>query len=84
VIGTVEGVRFGHRHDRPDALVVVWGRWRRRRLLVPAEQVEDTFPDAELIRLSADPRGGARSGRCERVGLLFQSARRRLHRVHAA
>ncbi len=84
VIGTVEGVRFGHRHDRPDALVVVSGSWRRRRLLVPAEQVEDTFPEAELIRLSADPREGPRSGHRDRVGLLFESARRRLHRVHAA
>jgi len=84
VIGTVEGVRFGQRHDRPDALVVVWGRWRRRRLLVPAEQVEDTFPDAELIRLSGDPREGAPSGHRDRLELLFQSARRRLHRVHAA
>jgi hypothetical protein len=84
VIGTVEGIRFGHRHDRPDALVVASGRWRRRRLLVPADQVEDTFPDAELIRLSVDPRAGMRSGHRDRVGLLFQSARRRLNRVHAA
>jgi hypothetical protein len=87
VIGTVEGVRFGHRHDRPDALVVSCGRWRRRQLLVSAEQVEDTFPDVELIRLSTDPRGRPpHSGHRDRVGPLVQSALRRLHRpwVHAA
>jgi hypothetical protein len=87
VIGTVEGVRFGHRHDRPDALVVACGRWRRRRLLVPAEQVVETFPESELLRISVDPRGRPqRSAHRDRVGPLVQSALRRLHRprVHAA
>jgi hypothetical protein len=87
VIGTVEGVRFGQRHDRPDALVVACGRWRRRELLVPVEHVEDAFPDVEVIRLSADPRGRPpRPGRRDRVGPLVQSALRRLHRprAHAA
>jgi hypothetical protein len=87
VIGTVEGVRFGHRHDRPDALVVACGRWRRRHLLVPAEQVEDTLPDAEVLRLSVDPRGRPpRSGHRDRIAPLVQSTLRRLHRprVHPA
>jgi hypothetical protein len=80
-------VRFGHRHDRPDALVVACGRWRRRRLLVPAEQVVETFPESELLRISVDPRGRPqRSTHRDRVGPLVQSALRRLHRprVHAA
>jgi hypothetical protein len=87
VIGTVEGVRFRHRHDRPDALVVACGRWRRRQVLVPAEQVVEMFPESEVLRISVDPRGRPqRSAHRDRVGPLVQSALRRLHlpRAHAA
>ncbi len=53
--GTVEEVRFGSRHDRPDVLVVRVGRFRRRRLLVPADEVVSLSPRERHVLLSADP-----------------------------
>ncbi len=58
--GTVEEVRFGSRHDRPDVLVVrVGGRLRPRRLLVPAEAVDALSPRERRISLGSDPDSGA-------------------------
>jgi hypothetical protein len=53
--GTVEEVRFRSRHDRPDVLVVRVGRFRRRRLLVPADEVVSLSPRERRVVLSADP-----------------------------
>jgi hypothetical protein len=53
--GTVEEVRFRSRHDRPDVLVVRVGRFRRRRLLVPADEVVSLSPRERRVLLSADP-----------------------------
>jgi hypothetical protein len=40
-VGFVEGLRFISRIDQPDLLEVRGGRFRRQRLLIPIEQVED-------------------------------------------
>lgn len=53
--GTVEEVRFGSRHDRPDVLVVRTGRVRRRRLLVATDDVASLLPRERSVRLSTDP-----------------------------
>jgi hypothetical protein len=55
LLGTVEGVRFGSRHDRPDMLIVAFGI-RRSILRVPVELIEEISPDEQLVMLSADPR----------------------------
>jgi hypothetical protein len=56
-VGVVEEVRFGSRIDRPDFLVVRAGRFGRRRLLVPVEDVEQVRPRAKKLQLrpTADP-----------------------------
>jgi hypothetical protein len=53
--GTVEEVRFGARHDRPDTLLIRTGRLRPRRRLVPAEEVVSLHPWERRIFLGADP-----------------------------
>jgi hypothetical protein len=56
-VGVVEEVRFGSRIDRPDFLVVRGGRFGRRRLLVPVEDVDQVRPRAKRLQLrpTADP-----------------------------
>lgn len=52
-VGTVEEVRYGSRYDRPDRLAVRVGRWRPQLLLVPVEEVDEIYPDEELVLLRA-------------------------------
>jgi hypothetical protein len=52
--GTVEEVRFGSRHDRPDVLLVRVGRLRHRHLLVPTDDVASLSPRERRICLSTD------------------------------
>jgi hypothetical protein len=53
-LGTVEGVRFGSRIDRPEQLEVAVGRVRRQLLLVPVDDVEYVSGEQELIVLHED------------------------------
>jgi hypothetical protein len=56
VLGTVEAVRFGRHHDRPDTLILAPSGPRHRRLHVPVEAIAEISPDEERITVSADPR----------------------------
>jgi hypothetical protein len=47
--GRVEWLRYRSRLDRPDALVVRHGRLRRRRFIVPAEDVREIDPWLERV-----------------------------------
>src|SRR5205814_10041117 len=55
VVGEVEEIRFGSRHDAPDVLVVDSGGLRHRRLLVPAVQVTAIDPDEGRLVISSEP-----------------------------
>lgn len=55
-IGTVEGVRYGSRADRPDALVVRAGFFGRRRLTIPVDQVERINARERVVVLLRSPR----------------------------
>jgi hypothetical protein len=48
-LGVVEGVVYGSRFDRPDALEIRRGRFFRRPLLVPVEDVEAIEPDEAAV-----------------------------------
>ena len=54
-VGFVEGVRFVTRIDRPDVLEVRGGRFGRRLILVPVEQVDEIRPDEQLVVLHSMP-----------------------------
>ena len=56
LLGTVEAVRFGRHHDRPDTLILAPSGPRHRRLHVPVEAIAEISPDEERITVSADPR----------------------------
>jgi hypothetical protein len=56
LLGTVEAVRFGRHHDRPDALILAPSGPRHRRLHVPVEAIAEIAPDEERITVAADPR----------------------------
>ncbi|HZT45101.1 MAG TPA: hypothetical protein VFA24_02885 [Gaiellaceae bacterium] len=45
--GTVEATCFGHRHDRPDELLVTIGR--RRTIALPVAAVVRILPEEELV-----------------------------------
>jgi hypothetical protein len=78
-LGTVEEVRFGRRHDRPDTLIVSGAGRRSRVLLVPVELVAEIRQADELITLSADPREPQHGLR----GKLAGAITRRAHRPRA-
>ncbi len=74
-LGTVEAVRFGRHHDRPDALIVVADGRRYRLLNVPVEDIAEISHEDELITLASDPReprpdhqGRALLGALARIG----------------
>ncbi|MDQ3890030.1 MAG: hypothetical protein M3312_05710 [Actinomycetota bacterium] len=48
-LGTIEALRFESRADRPDALVVRGGIFRRRTILVPVSDVLDILPHEHRI-----------------------------------
>jgi hypothetical protein len=54
--GVVDGVRFLSRVDQPDLLEVRAGLFRRRLLLVPAEEVEGIFSSEKRLVLRSTPR----------------------------
>lgn len=54
--GVVDGVRFLSRVDQPDFLEVRAGLFRRRLLLVPAEEVEGIFSTEKRLVLRSTPR----------------------------
>jgi hypothetical protein len=54
-IGIVEGVRFGSRIDRPDAVEIRGGRFGRRLAVVPVEDVADIRVDERQIVLDEVP-----------------------------
>jgi hypothetical protein len=47
--GRVEWLHYGSRLDRPDAVVIRGGWLRRRRLVVPAEDVREIDPWLERV-----------------------------------
>jgi len=48
-LGVVDGVVYGSRFDRPDALEIRSGRFGRRPLLVPVEEIEAIEPDEAAV-----------------------------------
>ena len=48
-LGTIEALRFESRADRPDALVVRGGMFRRRTILVPVGDVLEILPREHRI-----------------------------------
>ena len=52
-LGVVEGVVYGSRLDRPDALEIRSGRLARQPLLVPVEDVEAIEPDEAAVVVRA-------------------------------
>lgn len=59
-LGVVEGLRFGSRVDRPDALAVRSRRVGGHRLVAVSEVVE-IDPTKRLIKLGTAPSGGRKS-----------------------
>jgi hypothetical protein len=49
LLGTVEGIRYQSRADRPDLIEVRGGLFGRRMLVVPVDEVESVLPDEEAI-----------------------------------
>jgi hypothetical protein len=80
-LGTVEAVRFGRRHDRPDTLIVIRGGHRHKPLLVPVDTVAEISPERAHVTLSLDPRErtSRRSGRA-----LAHALVRRLRHLRSA
>jgi hypothetical protein len=54
-VGSVEGLRFVSRIDRPDLLEVRGGRFGRQLLLVPIEQVDDVRLADRCVVLRSTP-----------------------------
>lgn len=77
-VGFVEGVRFRSRLDRPDLLAVRAGLLRRRRLLVPIEEVVNIVPREERLILRAAP--ASRKSIHEVAGRARPALRRLLER----
>jgi hypothetical protein len=81
VVGTVEGMRFRSRVDRPDLLEVRCGHLGRRLLLIPDDDVELVKPEERLIALHGPgpiPNGGLLRRRL-RLDRLRTSPRALLH-----
>lgn len=55
LVGFVEGLRFVSRIDEPDLLEVRGGRFGRRLLLIPSEQVEEVHVADERVILRGEP-----------------------------
>lgn len=55
LVGYVEGLRFVSRIDRPDVLEVRGGRFGRRLLLIPSEQVKEVHIAEERVLLRGAP-----------------------------
>jgi hypothetical protein len=55
-LGTVEEIRFGRHHDRPDALTVLTESRRHQLLLVAVEDIAEISNEEQLIVLATDPR----------------------------
>lgn len=51
-VGTVEYVRYGSAHDRPDAIFALTGTFRTRVLEVPVDDVEELDPEDETVWIS--------------------------------
>ena len=79
LVGFVEGLRFISRIDQPDLLEVRGGRFGRRLLLIPVEQVEEVRVAEErvLVRSALTPAG-------DLLAELVDRCRRALHVDHAA
>ncbi len=60
-VGTVESLRFGSRHDRPDFLVVRAGALRPRFVVVPVDDVEEIVPARRRVVLAGTARQQARA-----------------------
>jgi hypothetical protein len=52
-IGTVEDVLYGAEHDRPSALLVRTGIFKRRLEAISLEDVEAIYPRAQRLSLRA-------------------------------
>jgi hypothetical protein len=59
-LGVVDGVVYGSRFDRPDVLEVRSGRFGRRPLLVPVEDVEAIEPDEAAVVVRAGSSSASR------------------------
>lgn len=55
-IGRVTGIRYGRSEAEPDALAVRVGLFRRRLLLVSAEDVADVLPEQRRIVINDSAR----------------------------
>jgi hypothetical protein len=49
LLGTVDGIRYESRADRPDLIEVRGGPFGRRVLLVPVDEVEAVLPDEQAV-----------------------------------
>ena len=83
-IGSVEAVRFGRRHDAPDALIVTLRGWRRISVVVAVADVSAISAEAGRIELRSDPRGSPEAApssppawTARRPGLATPAHRRR-------
>jgi hypothetical protein len=73
-LGIVEGLRFGSRLDRPDALAVRAGLFARRLVFVPVADVADIVPrEGRIVLRCTPPETGRLRGLCSRL----PAARRR-------
>jgi hypothetical protein len=54
-LGTVEAIRFGLHHDRPDTLIVSADGRGHRLLHIAVENIAELSHEHELITLSIDP-----------------------------
>ena len=54
-LGSVRRLLYGTRLDRPDALIIQTGLFKRRRLVVPTETVSEVLPSQGKLRLASEP-----------------------------
>jgi hypothetical protein len=49
LLGTVDGIRYESRADRPDLIEVRGGAFGRRVFVLPVDEIEAVLPDEEAI-----------------------------------
>jgi hypothetical protein len=51
-LGTVDGIRYASRADRPDLIEVRGGPFGRRLLVLPVDEIEAVIPDEQAVIVS--------------------------------
>jgi hypothetical protein len=69
LLGTVDGIRYESRADRPDAIEVRGGPFGRRLLVLPVDEVEAVLPDEQAVLVDEAWSGGTAG---ERLRNLFK------------